>query len=76
MTVWSGHTERQQGRAGLASLLPLSVTLTDYASTEKISDLPRRLATDGAPDGFDPSAGDIGYYAPWGNLAIREQHKG
>lgn len=53
-----------------ASLLPLSLTLKDYASTEKIADLPRRLATDGAPDGFDPAVGDVAYYAPWGNLAI------
>ena len=53
-----------------ASLLPLSLTLEDYNSTEKISDLPRRLSTDGAPPGFDPSVGDIAYYAPWGNLAI------
>jgi hypothetical protein len=53
-----------------ASLLPLSLTLEDYNSTEKISDLPRRLSTDGAPPGFDPSIGDIAYYAPWGNLAI------
>jgi hypothetical protein len=53
-----------------ASLLPLSLTLEDYASTEKISDLPSKLSTDGAPPGFDPSVGDIAYYAPWGNLAI------
>jgi hypothetical protein len=53
-----------------ASLLPLSLTLEDYASTEKISDLPKRLSTDGEPAGFDPSVGDITYYAPWGNLAI------
>ena len=53
-----------------ASLLPLSMTLKDYASTEKVSDLPRRLSTDGAPEGFDPSVGDIAYYSPWGNLAI------
>ncbi|HEU4720307.1 MAG TPA: cyclophilin-like fold protein [Gemmatimonadaceae bacterium] len=53
-----------------ASLLPLSVTLEDYASTEKIATLPRRLSTTGAPAGSDPDAGDIAYYAPWGNLAI------
>lgn len=53
-----------------AALLPLSLTLEDYASTEKISDLPKRLSTDGAPPGFEPSAGDITYYAPWGNLAM------
>jgi hypothetical protein len=53
-----------------AALLPLSLTLEDYAQTEKISDLPRRLSTEGAPAGSDPSVGDIAYYAPWGNLAI------
>lgn len=53
-----------------ASLLPLTLTLEDYASTEKISDLPRRLSTEGAPAGADPDVGDIAYYAPWGNLAI------
>jgi hypothetical protein len=53
-----------------ATLLPLTVTLKDYASTEKISDLPRRLSTEDAPEGFEPSTGDITYYAPWGNLAI------
>jgi len=53
-----------------ASLLPLTLTLQDYAATEKISDLPRRLSTEGAPPGSDPSVGDIAYYAPWGNLAL------
>lgn len=52
------------------SLLPLTLTLRDYAATEKISDLPRRLSTEGAPAGSDPSIGDITYYAPWGNLAV------
>ena len=52
------------------SLLPLTLTFEDYAGTEKISDLPRRLSTEGAPAGSDPSVGDITYYAPWGNLAI------
>lgn len=52
------------------SLLPLTLTLKDYASTEMVADLPRRLDTDDAPAGIDPSVGDITYYAPWGNLAI------
>jgi hypothetical protein len=52
------------------SLLPLTLTLSDYRDTEKISDLPRQLSTAGAPDGHDPEVGDITYYAPWGNLAI------
>jgi hypothetical protein len=52
------------------SLLPLTLTLSDYAQTEKVSDLPRRLSTAGAPEGADPDVGDIAYYAPWRNLAI------
>jgi hypothetical protein len=52
------------------SLLPLTLTLKDYAGTEKVSDLSKRLSTEGAPSGSDPSVGDITYYAPWGNLAI------
>ncbi|WP_335153687.1 cyclophilin-like fold protein [Nostoc sp.] len=52
------------------SLLPLTLTLEDYARTEKISDLPKKLSTEDAPPGSDPAVGDIAYYAPWGNLAI------
>ena len=53
-----------------ASLLPLTLTLRDYAATEKISDLRRRLSTEGAPPGSAPSVGDVAYYSPWGNLAL------
>ncbi len=53
-----------------ASLLPLSLTLEDYAATEKIAYLPRKLSTTGAPRGTRAQAGDITYYAPWGNLAL------
>jgi hypothetical protein len=53
-----------------ASLLPLSLTLEDYAVIERISDLPRKLSTVDAAEGMTPQAGDITYYAPWGNLAI------
>jgi hypothetical protein len=52
------------------SLLPMTLTLEDYAATEKIAYPPRKLSTAGAPPGSDPSVGDIAYYAPWGNLAI------
>ena len=52
------------------TLLPTTLTLEDYAATEKISYLPRKLSTAGAPAGSDPSVGDVTYYAPWGNLAI------
>jgi hypothetical protein len=52
------------------ALLPMTLTLEDYASTEKIAYLPKKLSTTGAPPGVDPSVGDIAYYAPWGNLAV------
>lgn len=52
------------------SLLPLTLMLEDYAGTEKIGYLPKKLSTESAPSGSDPSIGDIAYYAPWGNLAI------
>jgi hypothetical protein len=52
------------------SLLPLKLKLEDYGDVEKIGYLPRKLSTEGAPPGSDPSAGDVSYYAPWGNVAI------
>lgn len=52
------------------SLLPMTLTLEDYSEIEKVSDLSKRLSTEGAPEGTDPSVGDITYYAPWGNLAL------
>lgn len=54
----------------LISLLPLHLSLDDYAATEKIARLPRRLSTAQAPRGITPRAGDLAYYAPWGNLAL------
>ncbi|WP_349606061.1 cyclophilin-like fold protein [Cupriavidus sp. DF5525] len=53
-----------------AALLPLSLTLTDYARIERIAYLPRKLTPAGATAGMPVKAGDIAYYAPWGNLAI------
>jgi hypothetical protein len=53
-----------------AALLPLSLTLKNYADVERIADLPRRLSIDGAPQGTTPQPGDIAYYAPWGNVAF------
>ncbi|MBZ4021917.1 hypothetical protein CKO11_05515 [Rhodobacter sp. TJ_12] len=53
-----------------AALLPLDLTLEDYHGIEKISDLPGKLDTTGAPRAYKPETGDITLYAPWGNLAI------
>ncbi len=52
------------------SMLPLELTFKDYNGTEKISYLPRKLATQGSPSSCTPEVGAFTYYAPWGNLAL------
>jgi hypothetical protein len=54
----------------LAGQLPLTLTVRDHSGVEKTAPLPRPLATDGAPEGHDPAAGDIGYYAPAGDFVL------
>lgn len=53
-----------------AALLPLTLQLSDFQQTERIAYLPRKLDSSGAPDASHPKAGDLAYYAPWGNLAL------
>lgn len=62
-------TDNEAARAFWA-MLPLTVTLEDYAGTEKVCGLSKRLSSGGAPAGHNPEIGDITYYAPWGNLAL------
>ena len=50
--------------------LPLRLDLKDYARTEKIAYLDQPLSPKAAPSGYAPAAGDLTYYAPWGNLAL------
>ena len=64
-TIYDNPTSKD-----FVSLLPLTLTMTDYSNTEKISDLPRKLSIQGAPAGYKPSAADLTIYAPWGNLAL------
>ena len=54
----------------LAAQLPLTLTFRDFNQVEKIAKLPRPLSTDGVPAGADPDIGDIGYYAPSGDLVF------
>jgi hypothetical protein len=51
------------------SMLPLTLTLEEFAGREKISYLPRRLRHRGSP-GSDPKNGDLIYFVPWGNLGF------
>lgn len=52
------------------ALLPLTVTLEDFAGKEKINRLSKRLSTTGSPARQPARVWDIAYYVPWGNIAI------
>jgi hypothetical protein len=54
----------------LAAQLPLTLTFRDHNNVEKTAPLPRELSRAGAPEGHDPAAGDIGYWAPDGDLVF------
>lgn len=54
----------------LLEQLPLTLKFENYGGTEKISYPPEKLDISNAPNNCTPSAGDLTYYAPWGNLAF------
>ncbi|MGJ5670500.1 cyclophilin-like fold protein [Rhodococcus aetherivorans] len=54
----------------LLAQLPLTLTMTDFGSVEKVAELPTSLSITGAPPGADPAPGGIGYYAPWNDLVL------
>ncbi len=54
----------------LAAMLPLELTIRDYSTNEKIAHLPRRLTEEGSGPFSSEAAGDLCYFAPWGNLAM------
>jgi hypothetical protein len=54
----------------LAAQLPLTLTFRDHNNVEKTAPLPRELSLAGAPEGHDPAGGDIGYWAPDGDLVF------
>ena len=51
-------------------MLPLDVTIDDYADNEKIAHLPRKLTEDGSGPFGSERPGDLCYYSPWGNLTL------
>ncbi|WP_286237908.1 cyclophilin-like fold protein [Neptuniibacter halophilus] len=65
-----GTLDNTPAASDFCALLPLTLRLKDYHQTEKIADLPKSLSQQGSARGYKPEAGDITYYAPWGNLAI------
>jgi hypothetical protein len=54
----------------LAAQLPLTLRFSDHNGVEKTAPLPKGLSTEGAPGAHDPVAGDLGYFAPGGDLVL------
>ena len=54
----------------LVSQLPLTVEMVDHGGVEKTGPLPSPLSLDGQPAGADPGVGDLGYYAPGGDVVL------
>ena len=69
-TVLTGHLFDNAAARDLASQLPLTVTFRDLNAVEKTAPLPRQLIVDGMPAGDDPRVGDLGYWAPDGDLVL------
>jgi hypothetical protein len=69
-TQLAGRLSDNATARDLADQLPLTLTFRDHNNVEKTAPLPRGLSLDGAPDGHDPAAGDIGYWAPDGDLVL------
>lgn len=67
---WQVRLDHSPSARDFVEQLPLKLSLKDYAGTEKIADLPRKLTREGAPAAVTPVKGDVTFYAPWGNLAI------
>nr|WP_321453991.1 cyclophilin-like fold protein [uncultured Carboxylicivirga sp.] len=67
---FTGTLNDSEAAKDFASLFPMTTKLNDYARTEKVCDLSKRLSTAGSPSGCSAKTGDITCYSPWGNLAI------
>jgi hypothetical protein len=69
-TVLTGHLFDNATARDLAAQLPLSVTFRDLNAAENTAPLPRKVIVDGMPAGADPHVGDMGYWAPDGDLVL------
>lgn len=54
----------------LLEQLPLRLRFSDQNAVEKLARLPRPLSMAGMPAGDDPEPGDVGFYAPTGDLVL------
>jgi len=69
-TVLAARLHDNATARDLAAQLPLTLTFRDHNHVEKTAPLPRELSLEGAPEGHDPVVGDIGYWAPGGDLVF------
>jgi hypothetical protein len=69
-TVLTARLHDNATARDLAAQLPLTLTFSDLNNVEKTAPLPRELSQEGAPEGHDPAAGDIGYWAPDADLVF------
>lgn len=68
--LFTATLENNSATQALIKLLPLDLTIEDYAHNEKICYLPSKLREDGRVRFTNEAPGDICYYAPWGNLVF------
>ena len=68
--VFTATLENNVSALALLKMLPLDLSIEDYSNNEKITYLPSKLPGDGSAGFTNEQPGDIGYYAPWGNLAF------
>lgn len=52
------------------AMLPLDLKIEDYSTNEKIAYLPRKLSEEGSGPFGNERPGDVGYYAPMGNIVL------
>lgn len=69
-TILSATMYDNESAKEFASLLPMTIKLTDFNRDHKSARLSKRLTTQETADGIEISAGDINYYTPFRNLSI------
>lgn len=69
-TVLYATLQDNSASRSLLAQLPMSLSFSDYNSTEKIAYPDKSLDVSDAPDSCDPDIGTLAYYQPWGNLCI------
>jgi hypothetical protein len=69
-TELTGRLADNATARALVAQLPLTLSFRDHNNVEKTASLPRELSVEGAPAGHDPAAGEIGYWAPGGDLVF------